>query len=130
LAVATGLLEIVPFVGPVSAGAIAAMIAVTQGGPNLAIGVIVFYFVVRQIEDQLVSPIVLGRAVELHPVIIIFAVLAGGTLFGIIGTLAAVPVAASIKVILDYWPQLFPAATPGTSPTSGTSDDEDRIGSR
>ncbi len=122
LAVATGVLEIVPFIGPVAAGSIAAMIAVTQGGSSLAVGVIVFYFVVRQIQDQLVGPIVLGRAVELHPVIIIFAVLAGGTLFGILGTLAAVPAAASIKVILDYWPQLFPSSN---SPTEQSPDGAD-----
>jgi predicted PurR-regulated permease PerM len=122
LAVATGMLEIVPFIGPVAAGSIAAMIAVTQGGSSLAVGVIVFYFVVRQIQDQLVGPIVLGSAVELHPVIIIFAVLAGGTLFGILGTLAAVPAAASIKVILDYWPQLFPSSDTPTEPSPDLAD--------
>ena len=122
VAVATGVLEIVPFIGPVAAGSIAAMIAVTQGGSSLAVGVIVFYFVVRQIQDQLVGPIVLGHAVQLHPVIIIFAVLAGGTLFGILGTLAAVPAAAAIKVILDYWPQLFPSADSPTEPSPDLAD--------
>jgi predicted PurR-regulated permease PerM len=106
LAVATGLVEIIPFIGPVLAGSVAAIIAISQGGTSLMLGVIVFYFVVRQIEDQIVAPVVLGRAVELHPLIVIFSVLAGGVLFGVLGTLAAVPFAASIKVILEYWPKL------------------------
>jgi predicted PurR-regulated permease PerM len=106
VAVATGLLEIVPFVGPVAAGTIAAIVALSQGGPSLVIGVVVFYFVLRQIEDQIVAPVVLGHAVELHPLVVIFAVLVGGTLFGVLGTLAAVPVAASLKVVIDYLPKL------------------------
>jgi predicted PurR-regulated permease PerM len=109
LAVATGLLEIIPFVGPVVAAAIAGTIALAQGGPGLALGVIIFYTAVRQIEDQIVMPFVVGHAVELHPLIVIFSVLAGGALFGVLGTLLAVPVAAAIKVILEAWlPFLLP----------------------
>jgi predicted PurR-regulated permease PerM len=104
VAVATGFLEVVPFLGPFVAATIAGIIAFSQGGVSLMVGVIIFYFVVRQIEDQIVMPVVLGHAVKLHPLVVIFAVLAGGALFGILGTLAAVPVAASIKVLLDYWP--------------------------
>lgn len=109
LAVATGFLEIIPFLGPVLAGSIAAGLALLQGGPGLAVGIIVFYTVIRQVEDQVVMPVVVGRAVELHPILVIFAVVAGGTLLGVIGTLLAVPVAASIKVMLDVWlPMLSP----------------------
>jgi predicted PurR-regulated permease PerM len=109
VAIATGFMEIVPFVGPVAAGTIAVLIALSQGDASLAIGVIIFYLVLRQVEDQIVTPIVLGRAVELHPLVVIFAILAGSALFGILGTLVAIPVAASIKVVLDAWPRLVPA---------------------
>jgi predicted PurR-regulated permease PerM len=61
------------------------------------------------VEDQIVMPLVLGRAVDLHPLVVIFAVLAGSALLGVLGTLIAVPVAASIKVILDSWPRLASA---------------------
>jgi predicted PurR-regulated permease PerM len=107
LAVFTGVVEIVPFLGPVTAGTVAALVAISQGGVGLLIGVVVFYVLLRQVEDQVVMPVVLGHAVELHPLIIIFAVLAGGALFGLLGTLAAVPVAASIKVIFDSIPKLL-----------------------
>lgn len=109
LAVATGFLEIIPFLGPVVAASIAASLALLQGGVGLAIGIIVFYTIIRQVEDQVVMPVVVGRAVEIHPIIVIFAVLAGGTLFGVLGTLLAVPIAASLKVALDAWlPMLMP----------------------
>ncbi|HLZ07445.1 MAG TPA: AI-2E family transporter, partial [Chloroflexota bacterium] len=102
IAVTTGLVEIIPFLGPVVAGTIAAFVALSQDGPSLMLGVIAFYFVLRQIEDQIVGPVVLGKAVELHPLIVIFSVLAGGALFGVLGTLAALPFAAAIKVIIGF----------------------------
>ncbi|HET7077143.1 MAG TPA: AI-2E family transporter [Chloroflexia bacterium] len=59
-------------------------------------------------EDNLVMPFVVGRAVEISPVVTIFAVLAGGAIAGILGMLLAVPAAAAIKVLLDF---LYPTAT-------------------
>jgi predicted PurR-regulated permease PerM len=130
IAVVTGLVEIVPFVGPVVAGTIAALFALSQGGVNLVVGVVVFYVVLRQVEDQIVSPVVLGDAVELHPLVVIFAVLAGGALFGILGTLAAIPIAASIKVIIDYAPKLMSPLTPAqTSPTSSVESRPEKASS-
>ena len=112
LAVATGFLEIVPILGPITAGTIAAAIAISEGGPGLAIGVIVFYIIIRQLEDQVVMPFVVGRAVELHPLVVLFAVLAGGALLGFLGTLLAVPIAASINVMLSVWLPTFPEKEP------------------
>jgi predicted PurR-regulated permease PerM len=103
IAIATGLLEVIPFVGPIAAGALAAVVAFSHGGVGLTVGVAVFYFVLRQAEDQLVMPAVIGRAVALHPAVIIFAVLAGGTIGGVLGTLLAIPTAAALKVLLDHW---------------------------
>lgn len=114
LAVATGFLEIIPFLGPVLAGASAAALALSQGGVELAVGVIIFYTVIRQVEDQVVMPVVLGRAVELHPLVVLFAVFAGGALFGAIGALVAIPIAASIKVMVDAWLPMFSGKEVGT----------------
>lgn len=105
IAILTGVLEIVPFVGPLVATVIAGTDAFATGGAALAIGVVVFYFVLRQIEDQVVMPIVIGRAVHLHPVVTIFAVLVGLSAFGVLGGLLGVPVAAAANVIFD---ELYP----------------------
>ena len=53
--------------------------------------------------DNVVGPLVLGRAVTLHPVVIIIAFLMGASLFGIIGVFVAVPVAAAVKIVLAVW---------------------------
>ncbi len=103
LAVATGFLEIIPFVGPITAGTIAGLVALTHGSVGLLVGVALFYLILRQIEDQIVAPFVLGRAVALHPVSVIFSVLAGGALAGILGVLLAIPVAAAVKVLVENW---------------------------
>lgn len=99
IAVATGLLEIVPLAGPAVAATIAAIVAFSQGGGQFALVVIVFYTIARHVEDYLVVPNVVGRAVHLHPVVSIFAVLAGGAVAGILGTILAVPTAAALVVL-------------------------------
>jgi predicted PurR-regulated permease PerM len=109
LAIFTGLVETMPFVGPYIAGAVAVFVALTQGSAPfgwsptvLAIAVALTYTVLRQVEDNFVMPLVVGRLVHLHPLAVIFSVLAGATLGGILGLLLAVPVAATIKIVATY----------------------------
>jgi predicted PurR-regulated permease PerM len=111
LALLAGVLEIIPLVGPIAAAAIAAVVAFSAGGSGLAVTVIVVYFVLRQIEDQLVAPIVIGRAVHLHPVVTIFAVLVGISAWGVLGGLLAVPFAAALNVTLR---ELYPETVTAT----------------
>ncbi len=104
IAILSGFLEIIPLVGPALAASIAAIIALAT--PYLGIGgalwILLTYFIVRQIEDQVVMPLVVGRAVHLHPIITTFAVLAGGAIAGLLGTLLAVPIAAAVNVVANY----------------------------
>lgn len=109
LAIATGFLEIIPFVGPWTAAGSAALVALFGGSSNvawpnwvLALVVIAVYTVLRQAEDHLIIPNLVGRIVKLHPVFVIFAILAGASIGGALGLLMAVPVAATIKIILSY----------------------------
>ena len=106
IAIASGILEVIPLLGPILAGAIASAVALVHGGTGTMFGVSVAYVVLRQIEDQFVMPIVVGRAVHLHPLVPIFAVLTGGAIAGVLGAVLAVPVAAAVRVTLDY---LFPS---------------------
>jgi predicted PurR-regulated permease PerM len=108
LGVMTGVLETIPFVGPITAGAIACLVAL--GHPNpfgweqvayVAV-VAIMYTVLRHAEDYLVIPTVIGRAVRLHPAIVIFALLSGGAVFGLLGIVLAVPVAATLRLVLIY----------------------------
>lgn len=107
IAILTGILEIIPLIGPLIATAIAGVDAFARGGAELALVVVVLYFVIRQVEDQVVMPIVIGRAVHLHPVVTIFAVLVGLSVYGVLGGLLGVPVAAAVNVVFR---ELYPAA--------------------
>ncbi len=82
IAIGTGILEIVPFVGPIIAGTLASLVALSTHGVGPMIGVVIAYFILRQIEDQIVVPQVIGRVVHLDPVVTIFVVLAGRTAGG------------------------------------------------
>jgi predicted PurR-regulated permease PerM len=108
LAVLTGVLEIIPLIGPLIATAIVAIDAFARGGTGLAAAIILFYFVLRQVEDQVVMPVVIGRAVHLHPIVTIFAVLVGLSLYGVLGGLLGVPIAAAINVVFR---EVYPTAT-------------------
>jgi predicted PurR-regulated permease PerM len=102
----TGLLEVITFIGPLIAGVIVAIVALSSGGLPVAVAAVVFLFLLRQFEDVVVMPFVLGRAVNLHPLAALFAVVVGSTAFGILGTFLAVPVAAAVNVALH---EFFPA---------------------
>lgn len=109
LAIMTGFLEIIPYIGPITAGAIAATTVFITGTNRvgldpgtLTIIVIVAYFVLRQLEDYFVIPHLYARLTKIHPLMIVFSVLVGGDLFGLTGLILAVPVTASAKVILEY----------------------------
>lgn len=113
IAILTGILEIIPLIGPLIATAIAGVDAFARGGAQLAAVVVVIYFVLRQIEDQVVMPIVIGRAVHLHPVVTIFAVLVGLSVYGVLGGLLGVPIAAAVNVVFR---ELYPLADPPPGP--------------
>jgi predicted PurR-regulated permease PerM len=102
IAILTGFLEVIPLIGPVTAGAIACLVGLAQGGVGEAAALAVTYLILRQTEDQLIMPQVVGRAVHVHPLVTIFAVLAGERIAGVLGMVLAVPTAAAIKVVLDY----------------------------
>ncbi|HEX3989102.1 MAG TPA: AI-2E family transporter [Verrucomicrobiae bacterium] len=104
LGVALGILELLPVLGPTVAAFLLFGSVAMHGGTiwNL-LGLGAFWFALRQTIDQVVGPIVLGRAVRLPPVAVIFAFLAGGVLFGILGLLVAIPAAALFKLLLDNY---------------------------
>jgi len=109
LAITTGILELIPYIGPYLAMTIAGAVAYFQPHGNFGLQglvltaiVVVCYFIVRQIEDYVVVPAIIGKIVELPGILVIFAVLAGATLLGPMGLLLAVPIVATIKIIVGY----------------------------
>jgi len=104
LALIAGVLEIVPFVGPVISAVPAILVGFSDSFLKVIL-IIILYFVIQQIENHIIVPKVMQKAVGLNPIITILAVLAGAKLAGVVAALIAVPVAAAIGVFLsDFFP--------------------------
>lgn len=101
LALLTGVLELIPVIGPGASAVIAGLVAVQQATSAWNIVAYMIYATALRISiDQFFGPLVLGRAAYVPPVLVIFCFLAGGLLFGIVGVMMAVPVALSVKILL------------------------------
>ena len=93
-----------PIVGAVAAGIVAALVALVSGGPTDALIVGGVALVVQQFDNDLLAPLIYGRAIKLHPTVVLLSLAAGGTLAGIMGAFLAVPVAAVIGAVLrELW---------------------------
>lgn len=109
LGIVTGILETIPLLGPWSAAGIAIVVALFQtpapwGWPAWVVAGLIglTYFVLRMFEDNFIIPHVVGPAVHLHPMLVIFAILAGGALGGPFGLFISIPVAAVARLLLRY----------------------------
>ncbi len=101
-----GAFNIVPYLGVIIAITPAILLAATAGGLTKVLIVLAIFIVANQLEGHFLSPMVLGRTTNLHPATVIIAILTGLTLYGIVGALLAVPVAALGKLLLQeyYYP--------------------------
>jgi predicted PurR-regulated permease PerM len=99
LAIMGGLLEIIPYIGPTVALIPAALVGLTVS-PLISVLVIILYIFIQQLENYLIAPLVMKKAVGLNPVVIILALLIGAELAGVIGIILAVPIATAIDVFL------------------------------
>jgi predicted PurR-regulated permease PerM len=103
IGITAGILSIIPMVGSTLGLIVSVAVAWFQAGELQYVGIIAAIFIVGQIiEGNILSPKLLGDSVGLHPLWILFALMAGGSLFGILGMLIAVPVAAVIGVLASF----------------------------
>ena len=101
LAIFTSILDLLPMVGPII-GSLPAIILGFAISPTHGLIVILFYFMYQQIENVLIGPAIYNKALDITPAITFIAVVIGGSVFGILGAFLALPVAASIPVILEF----------------------------
>lgn len=110
ISILSAIAGIVPMIGTISAMIIGTIVIMLSGGiHSFQLGIVETIFVLigvywsaQLIQDYVLSPYILGKAVRLHPLIILFAALAGGNIAGILGLILAVPIAGIIKLILEY----------------------------
>lgn len=111
IGVTAGLTNMIPLLGPFVAGALGVTIALVSNGPGLAALVLLVMVVVQQLDNQLVSPLVMGRNVQVHPLVVLLALVIAGTVYGVIGLLIAVPsVAAGNVLVSHFWETRVPWA--------------------
>jgi predicted PurR-regulated permease PerM len=99
VAVLAGLFELIPYIGPFTAGAIAVSLSFLQS-PILGILVLVLFLIIHQIEGYVLIPQVMKRAVGLNPLVVIISMIIGAKLYGIFGMAVAVPIVAIASVFL------------------------------
>jgi len=109
LAFIAGVMELIPNLGPFLAAIPAIIVALIQGSTYLGVSNLVFaliviglYILIQQLENTFIVPRILGEAVDLHPLVVMIGVLVGANVAGILGTLLAAPIIASIREILRY----------------------------
>ncbi|HMN73108.1 MAG TPA: AI-2E family transporter [Rhodoblastus sp.] len=105
IGISAGFLSFIPYVGSLSALVVSAVVALVQGWPDwtmlaMALGVVASG---QFLEGNVLSPKLVGESVGLHPVWLMFALLASGSLFGFTGLIVAVPVAAALGVLLRFF---------------------------
>lgn len=98
-----GITNMIPYVGPIVGTVLAAIMGLLSGTPINVLYAVIAMLIVQQIDGHLLAPKIVGDSVGLHAVFIIIAILIGGDVGGILGMLLAVPIAASLKVLINNW---------------------------
>jgi predicted PurR-regulated permease PerM/GNAT superfamily N-acetyltransferase len=109
LGLLAGAMEFVPNLGPIIAAVPAVLVAFFVGSSWIpltnfwfAVLVLGLYLVIQQVEGNVLLPRILGRSLNLHPLIVLVAVIAGGSLAGVLGVLLAAPTVATLRVLMEY----------------------------
>jgi predicted PurR-regulated permease PerM len=105
LGIFSGLISFIPYLGALISIVVPVLLALISD-PFSVVWVILAFVIIQQIEGNLLQPIVMSRAVDLHPAMVVFAILVMGTLFGIVGVFLAVPLVAALQVLVrELWVQ-------------------------
>ncbi|HEX2912941.1 MAG TPA: AI-2E family transporter [Chloroflexia bacterium] len=121
LATFAGLAELIPLVGPYIGGAPAVLLAFTQS-PGLALAVAVYIVVIQLVEGNILVPRIMEKAVGVTPLTVIVGILVGSTLYGILGALLAVPIAAAAQVVFNNIVSFGAETVPAHSAVAASSN--------
>jgi len=120
----SGLISFIPYLGATISVVIPILLALISD-PFTVVWVILAFIIIQQIEGNLLQPIVMSRAVDLHPALVVFAILIMGTLFGLVGVFLAVPLVAALQVLVrELWVQRMDQI--GTDPNPPTREPSSR----
>ncbi len=101
IAVLTFLLAYIPLAGALISGTFGVLLALGDGGLSQAFAALAIVLIVQQVEGNLLQPFIMGNAVSLHPLVVAFALVLGGTFAGVIGMFLAVPLTAAAAAAMS-----------------------------
>ncbi|TDQ38009.1 AI-2E family transporter [Aureibacillus halotolerans] len=101
LGVFAGLTNVIPYFGPII-GAVPALVVAFAMSPTKAVFAICVVVVIQLLESNVLSPLVVGKSLHMHPVVVIFVLLLAGEFFGLVGMVLAIPAAAVIRIIWQH----------------------------
>ena len=101
LSVIAGVLELLPIIGPIISAVPAVLLAATAG-IGAVVAALVLYTLVQQIENNFLVPKIQGDAADLHPAAVMFAIIIGGSLAGLLGAILALPMTAAFRDVVRY----------------------------
>lgn len=102
IGIIAGFLNLIPFLGPVVGGALAALVALLAGDVWQAVWAVVIMILIQQVDNHLITPMVQRARVNLSPLVIVLALIVGGSLAGLLGVLVAIPATAAIRIVVGH----------------------------
>lgn len=102
IGIVAGFLNLIPFLGPVVGGALAALVALLNSDPWQAVWAVLVMTLVQQLDNHVITPIIQRTRVNLSPLVIVLALIVGGTLAGLLGVLVAVPATAAVRIVVGH----------------------------
>ena len=102
IGILSGILNLIPFAGPIVGGALAALVALLDGSVAKAVLAILIFTAIQQTDNHVITPLVQRTRVQLSPLVIVLALIVGGSLAGLLGVLVAVPLTAAVRIIAGH----------------------------
>lgn len=103
IGILAGVLNLIPFVGPLVGGALAVMVALLSGNPIQALWAVAIFVAIQQVDNHVITPVIQRTRVHLSPLVIVLALVVGGSLAGLLGVLVAVPATAAIRILVGHF---------------------------
>ena len=102
IGILAGFLNLIPFLGPIVGGALAVLVALLNGDPWQAVWAVVIFVIIQQIDNHIITPMIQRTRVQLSPLVIVLALVIGGSVAGLLGVLIAVPLTAAIRILVGH----------------------------
>lgn len=102
------ILNVIPYAGPVIGFGIVVLFSLATAGPAVALGAIIMFIIIQFLENNLLTPNISGGTININPFTAIVGIIIGGTIWGIIGMVVALPILGMLKVVADSIPKLEP----------------------